>query len=69
MLFSGIECFEQSDSVIYMHMCVHTHINIYIYILFHILFHYRLLQYIEYSSLCYTAGPCCISILCLMVVV
>ena len=29
-------------------------IHIYIYILFQILFHYRLLQDIEYSSLCYT---------------
>ena len=29
----------------------------YMYILFQILFHYRLLQDIEYSSLCYTVGP------------
>ena len=35
---------QQSESVIY------------IYILFHILFHYRLLQYTEFSSLCYTVG-------------
>ena len=34
-----------------------------IYILFHILFHYGLSQDIEYSSLCYTVGPCCLSIL------
>ena len=34
--------------------------DIYIYILFHRLFHYRLLQDIEYSSLCYTVGPCCL---------
>ena len=33
---------------------------IYILILFQILFHYRLLQDIEYSSLCYTVGPCCL---------
>ena len=33
------------------------------YILFKILFHYRLLQDIEYSSLCYTVGPCWLSIL------
>ena len=31
---------------------------IYIYILFQILFHYRLFQDSEYSSLCYTVGPC-----------
>ena len=28
------------------------------YILFQILFHYRLLQDVEYNSLCYTVGPC-----------
>ena len=33
----------------------------YIYILFYILFHYGLSQDIEYSSLCYTVGPCCLS--------
>ena len=32
-------------------------------ILFHILFHYGLLQDSEYISLCYTLGPCCLSIL------
>ena len=44
-----ISAVQQSDSVI------HT------YILFHILFHYDLLQDTEYSSLCYTVGPCCLS--------
>ena len=44
-------------------------IQLYIYILFHsciyihILFHYRSLQDTEYSSLCYTVGPCCLCIL------
>ena len=38
-----------------------------IYILFHILFHYGLLQDIEYSSLCYTVGPCCLSILYIVI--
>ena len=33
------------------------------YILFYILFHYGLSQEIGYSSLCYTVGPCCLSIL------
>ena len=36
---------------------------IYISILFQTLFHYRLSQDIEYSSLCYTVGPCGLSIL------
>ena len=48
MLVSSV---YQSDSVIHL------------YILFQILFHYRLLQDIEYSSLCYTVGPCCLPIL------
>ena len=38
-------------------------IQLYIYILFHILFHYGLSQDIKYSSLCYIIGPCCLSIL------
>ena len=31
------------------------HIKIYFY---QVIFHYSLLQYIEYSSLCYTVDPC-----------
>ena len=54
VLVSGI---QKSDSVI------HT----YIYILFHILFHSGLSQDIEYSSLCYTVEPCCLSILHIIV--
>ena len=52
MLVSGA---QQSDSVTYICVCV--------CILFHILFHYRFLKGIEYSSLCYTVGPCCLSVL------
>ena len=33
----------------------------YIHILFHILSHYGLSHDAEYSSLCYTVGPCCLS--------
>ena len=40
---------------------------IHIRILLHTLFHYDLLQDIEYSSLCYTVGPCCLSILYIVV--
>ena len=56
-------------SIVDLHYCVnfcctakwlsYTHI----YILFYILFHYGLSQDIEYSSLCYTGGPCCLAIL------
>ena len=34
-------------------------------IFFQIIFHCRLLQDIEYSSLCYTVNPYCLSILCM----
>ena len=44
-------------------LSTHTHTHIYIYILFHVLFHYGLLYDAEYSSLCYTARPCCLSTL------
>ena len=37
------------------------------YILFNILSHYDLSQDIEYSSLCYTIEPCCLSILYMIV--
>ena len=37
---------------------IYTYICVYIYILSQILFHYKLLQDNEYSSLCYTVGPC-----------
>ena len=46
MVVSGA---QQCDSVIY--------VSVKIYILFQILVFYRLLQNIEYSSLCYTVGP------------
>ena len=37
------------------------------YIFSYILFHYRLLQDTEYSSLCYTVGPCWLSTLYIVV--
>ena len=50
VLVSGV---QQSDSVI----------HIYVSILFQILFPFRLLYNIEQSFLCYTVGPCWLSIL------
>ena len=38
-----------------------------LYILFHVLFHYSLSQDIEYSFLCCLVGPCCLSILYIIV--
>ena len=49
---------QQSDSII------HKYTNIF---LFYILLHYRLLQDIEYSSLCYIVGPCWLPILYIVV--
>ena len=50
VLVSGV---QQSDSVIHIHVSF----------LFQVLFPFRLLQNIEQSSLCYTVGPCWLSIL------
>ena len=45
-----------------------TQLFIHIYtFFFYILFHYGLSQDIQYSSLCYTLRPCCLSILNIMV--
>ena len=45
----------------------YTYIHTYIHVPFQILFPYSLLQNIEYSSLCYTVGPCWLSILYIVV--
>ena len=50
MLVSGV---QKSDSVIHIHVSI----------LFQIIFLFRLLQNTEQSSLCYTVGPCRLSIL------
>ena len=47
---------QQRDSDIY----IHTHI-------FYMLFCYGLSQDIAYCALCYTGGPCCLFILCIIV--
>ena len=54
MLVSDV---QQSDSVIHIHVSI----------LFQILFPFRLLQNTEQSSLCYTVGPCRLSILNIVV--
>ena len=54
---------SEKDIHIYVYMDIHIHIYMYICILFQILFPSRLPQDIGYSSLCYTVGPCCSSIL------
>ena len=67
MLVSDV---QQSDSAIhiYVYIYIYIHTHTYIYILFQILSHYRLLQDIEYSSLYYIVGPCCLSVLYIVVV-
>ena len=67
MLVSGV---QQNDSSIYIYIYINIPafiIYIYICFLFYILFHYRLLQDIEYGSLCYTQGPSWLSILYIVV--
>ena len=58
-----------TEMIIYMYMYVYEYMYMYVFasILFQILFHYRILQNIEYSSLCYIVGPCWLSILCIVV--
>ena len=51
----------------YTYISLYYIILYYINILFQILFHYMLLQDIEYIFLCYTVGPCCLSILFIVV--
>ena len=48
----------------YAHTHTHTHMHAHIY---SVLFHYGLLQDIEYSSLCYRVGTCCLFILYIVV--
>ena len=50
VLVSGV---QENDLVIHIHVSI----------LFQVLFPFRLLQSIEQSSLCYTVGPCWLSIL------
>ena len=52
------------DNVMLISAVQHSH-SVYIYmdIVFHTLSHYDLSQDIKYSSLCYSVGPCCLSIL------
>ena len=58
MLVSGV---QHGDPYINTHTHTHTYAH------FQILFPYRLLQNIEYNSLCYTVGPCWLSVLCIIV--
>ena len=60
LLVSGVQQTRFAYIYVYIYSLIYY---ICIYILFQILFHYRLLQDIEYSSLCSTVNPCCLSIL------
>ena len=54
---------QQSDSA---YIYIYMYINLYPYSAF-ILFCYGLSQNVDYSCLCYTAGPCCSPILYVIV--
>ena len=58
MLALGV---QQSDT--------HTYTYIHTHSLFQILFPYQLLQNTEYGSICYTVGPCWLSILYVVICV
>ena len=47
-IYSWLTIFQAHSKVI--QLCIYT------YIIFHVIFHYRLLQDIDYSSLCYTVN-------------
>ena len=55
--------YTTTGKTIYIHTYILCTYIIYINILFYNLFHYGLSQDVEYSSPCYTAGLCCLSIL------
>ena len=54
----------------YMYICIHVYICIYMFThthtLFYFLFHHGLPRDIEYSSLCCTVVPCCLSIVLIL---
>ena len=53
---------------VYIYVCRYIHMYVcVVYILFQILFPCRLLQNVEYSSLCYTVGTCWLPILYIVV--
>ena len=57
--FSPLFSFFLFLSYLFIYLFLHIHVSI----LFQILFPFRLLQSTEQSSLCYTVGPCWLSIL------
>ena len=61
--FFNLFCWNIVDSQCCLNFGCTTKWFSYIYSYFNILFCYDLSQDTEYSSLCYTVGPCCLSIL------
>ena len=51
---------------IFIYMCVCIYLHTHTHTLFYFLFHHGLSQDIEYSSLCCTVGPCCSSIVLIL---
>ena len=50
--------------VIQLHIYIYVHVNIFFFRFFSILGYYK---NIDYSSLCYLVGPCCLSVLYIVV--
>ena len=62
----GLVSFKKRGSIVDVQCCISFGVqqsDMFIDILFQIPFHYRLLQHIEYSSLCYIVNSCCLLIL------
>ena len=51
-IYSWLTIFQAHSKVVQLYM--------YTYIIFHVIFHYRLLQDIDYGSLCYRVNLCCL---------
>ena len=49
--------------LLYISLSLSIYIYIHTHMYFQILFHYGLSQDTEYSSLCFTVGPCCLSLI------
>ena len=62
MIYNVVLIFGEQQSDSFIHVCMYVCVYIYTHILF-----YMFCIMISHSSLCYTVGPCCVSILYMLV--
>ena len=60
----SIYTYTHTHTPIHIYFYIYTHIYMYFFLIF---FHFDLSQDVEYSSLCFTVGPCCLSVLYILV--